>query len=200
MKLFGNSSKQMNDEDLIVRYRKTGNAAVLGTIFNRYARLVYGLCLKYMKKPANAEDETMAIFEKLITDLQKHNIVCFKAWLYTYAKNHCLMELRKIKPKMVEFSNEFHQQMIDPDPFIKQEQETENERTHSTLRFIFSFLNTEQQICLSEFYNNNKSYKDVSLQTGLSLKQVKSHIQNGKRNLRIRFEKFNSKQEDDENI
>jgi RNA polymerase sigma factor (sigma-70 family) len=200
MKLFGNSSKQMNDEDLIVRYRKTGNAAVLGTIFNRYARLVYGLCLKYMKNPANAEDETMAIFEKLITDLQKHNIVCFKAWLYTYAKNHCLMELRKIKPKMVEFSNEFHQQMIDPDPFIKQEQETENERTHSTLRFIFSFLNTEQQICLSEFYNNNKSYKDVSLQTGLSLKQVKSHIQNGKRNLRIRFEKFNSKQEDDENI
>lgn len=37
------------------------------------------------------------------------------------------------------------------------------------------------------FFIQELSYQQISDQTGFSLKQVKSYIQNGKRNLRIRL-------------
>ena len=51
-------------------------------------------------------------------------------------------------------------------------------------------LNTEQKICITLFYLEKKSYQQVSDQTGFSLMQVKSYIQNAKRNLRIQMERL----------
>jgi RNA polymerase sigma-70 factor (ECF subfamily) len=39
------------------------------------------------------------------------------------------------------------------------------------------------------FYLEKLSYHDIETRTGFSFSQVKSHIQNGKRNLRIILEK-----------
>ena len=50
-------------------------------------------------------------------------------------------------------------------------------------------LNPEQQQCVTLFYLNKKSYQEISEATGYSLLQVKSYIQNGKRNLRILIDK-----------
>ena len=46
-------------------------------------------------------------------------------------------------------------------------------------------LNTEQQQCVSLFYLHKKSYSEIAEITGFTIMQVKSHIQNGKRNLRL---------------
>ena len=40
------------------------------------------------------------------------------------------------------------------------------------------------------FYLEKKSYQDITEQTGYSLLKVKSHIQNGKRNLKIMLERL----------
>ncbi|HXC06731.1 MAG TPA: sigma factor-like helix-turn-helix DNA-binding protein, partial [Bacteroidia bacterium] len=45
-------------------------------------------------------------------------------------------------------------------------------------------LNTEQRECISLFYLQEKSYKEVADMTGYSLLEVKSFLQNGKRNLK----------------
>ena len=50
-------------------------------------------------------------------------------------------------------------------------------------------LNDEQQQCVTLFYMQKKSYQEIAEQTGYSMMQVKSHIQNGKRNLKILIEK-----------
>jgi len=50
-------------------------------------------------------------------------------------------------------------------------------------------LNAEQQQCVTLFYLQKKSYQEVSEETGYSMLQVKSFIQNGKRNLKILIEK-----------
>jgi RNA polymerase sigma-70 factor (ECF subfamily) len=42
-------------------------------------------------------------------------------------------------------------------------------------------------------YLQNKTYRDVAEVTGFTMKEVKSHIQNGKRNLKIYLEKRQSK-------
>ena len=54
-------------------------------------------------------------------------------------------------------------------------------------------LNAEQKECVSLFYLQKKSYAEIAAITGFSMMQVKSHIQNGKRNLRLMFENDNKK-------
>ncbi len=183
MKLTGNNRlKDLSDEAVIARFIESGNPAVLGILYNRYARLVFGLFLKYLKDFNTAEDETMAIFERLISDIRKYQIECFRAWLHTYCNNHCLMILRKKKPYFVDLiaetiASETYTSESDP-------QHTTETLIH-TLNHLLSKLKPEQQKCIRLFYLEHLSYNDVSSHTGYSLSEVKSHIQNGKRNLRI---------------
>ena len=54
-------------------------------------------------------------------------------------------------------------------------------------------LNPEQQQCVTLFYLQKKSYQDISDSTGFTMLQVKSFIQNGKRNLKLLIEKKQKK-------
>jgi RNA polymerase sigma factor (sigma-70 family) len=189
MKLFRNSSKNLSDEDIIARFKETGNAAVLGIIFNRYFKLVYGVCLKYHKNSTVAEDETMAVFEKLIIDLQKHHIRFFRPWFFKYTKNHCLMELRRKKPHIITYES-FHQPFHETELTCQTTDLMKKDHLYDQIDLFLGFLKPEQETCLRLFYMNNKSYKDVSACTGIPLNQVRSYIQNGKRKLKIHFEKY----------
>ena len=85
----------LDDAALLNRYRSTKEVACIGELFRRYKHLILGVCLKYLKNAHDAEDAVMEIFEKLHLDLQKGDVTYFKSWLYTVARNHCLMRLRK---------------------------------------------------------------------------------------------------------
>jgi DNA-directed RNA polymerase specialized sigma24 family protein len=50
-------------------------------------------------------------------------------------------------------------------------------------------LGDEQQTCVRLFFYDDKSYREIATETGYTEKQVKSYLQNGKRNLRILLEK-----------
>ena len=50
-------------------------------------------------------------------------------------------------------------------------------------------LSEEQKQCVNLFYLQKRSYAEISSATGFTLKQVKSYIQNGKRNLKMIIEK-----------
>jgi RNA polymerase sigma-70 factor (ECF subfamily) len=45
-------------------------------------------------------------------------------------------------------------------------------------------LNEEQKTCVTLFYLQKKSYHEIADETGYTPLQVKSYIQNGKRNLK----------------
>ena len=117
--------------------------------------------MKYLKNEEEAKDAVQHIFLKVLTEVNKYKIDFFKSWLYMVAKNHCLMK----------------QELL------------ENERTYSLLESAIEELNEEQKQCVILFYLQKKSYNEVSEQTGYSLLQVKSYIQNGKRNLKLLLEK-----------
>jgi RNA polymerase sigma-70 factor (ECF subfamily) len=174
------------DDELIRSYRRNGNADVVGILFERYTHLVFGVCMKYLKNREDAEDALMGIFEKLLADLKTHRVHDFKNWLYRVSKNHCLMILRKenltqhvlnetriiIRQEFMENAEEWHPVLgNDPDISI-------------LLHRAMEALKPEQRKCLEMMYYEKKSYKEIVVLTGYSLKQVKSHIQNGKRNLK----------------
>jgi RNA polymerase sigma factor (sigma-70 family) len=173
----------LSDEDIIQRYLKTDDNTMVGELYNRYARLVFGVGLKYLKNKEESKDVLFAVFEKLLSDLKKYKINNFKAWLYTYTKNECLMQLRKNKIKTIE--SDVHEMEFDTD-----ETEVNDVEKESVLVLLENSVETlveEQKQCIKLFYIENKSYTEISVATGLTFNQIKSFIQNGKRNLKMKL-------------
>ena len=176
------------EDKLLAGYRETGDLRLLGKLYEPYMPLVYGLCFKYYKNQAKSEDAVMQIFESLITKLRVHEVSNFKSWLYTLARNHCLMDLRS--------TNRFNtvdidEHLVESDAFLHQYHSGERipEDQLALMESCLETLNTEQRTCIRLFYLEQKCYKEVAGITGYDLNKVKSHIQNGKRNLKICMEK-----------
>jgi RNA polymerase sigma-70 factor (ECF subfamily) len=154
---------------------------------------VFGLSLKYLKNKDEALDAVIQIFANLMKDLKKYKIEYFKSWLYVYSKNFCLMELRKrqsLLKKELELRDNVHLIM----DFSNPEHLQEKEKQISLLEKAIELLNSEQKRCIDLFYLQNKSYIEIVEITGFSNNDVKSHIQNGKRNLKLKMQTLTNEQ------
>jgi len=176
-----------SDVEIIALYKATGDAYFTGILYTRYGHLVLGLCIKYLRNKMEAEDAVMNIFTRLQTDLKKHNVEFFKSWLYVYSKNHCLMELRK-RQKNLNRELELKEDAVLLMDFSDSSHLKEREEQIVMLEQAIDDLNPDQRKCIRMFYLENRSYAEISMETGYSNNEVKSHIQNGKRNLKIRLE------------
>ncbi|HEX2533504.1 MAG TPA: sigma-70 family RNA polymerase sigma factor [Chitinophagaceae bacterium] len=180
------SASPLPDEELIGRYKASGNLDLVGELYQRYMDLVYGVCLNYLKDEEEAKDSTLAIFEELIEKLKRHEVQHFRAWLHQVAKNHCLMQLRsgkKFSKAAVDVSL-----MQNEDP-VHLNGALEKEEHFRQLQGCLEQLNTEQRQAVELFYLQEKCYKEIAEQTGLDWNKVRSFIQNGRRNLKICMEK-----------
>lgn len=177
----------LSDQEILIRYRETNNKEYIGVLFDRYAHLVLGVCFKYLKNEEDAKDSLQQIFLKAIHDLHKHHVQHFRAWLYEVAKNHCLMQLRhRGGKKMQSLDEKWTTEILMPETLAHQ---VEKELLLDRVLNALYQLNDEQQICLHLFYLKKKSYQEIAAITGYSVLQVKSYIQNGKRNIRLMVEK-----------
>lgn len=180
-------SVNLSDEELVQRYRNSHDSAYVGELYIRYTHLVYGVCLKYLKNDADAQDATMQIFEKLLKELKKHHIAIFKPWLYTVVKNHCMMEFRKesqIQKNSEKLKKEL-QKNVEIEPTVHLTEENEKELILKKLEEGMYDLKDEQKLCVEQFYLMNKSYQQIADEHDFTINEVKSFIQNGKRNLKI---------------
>lgn len=170
----------------MTRYQQTGDLSVLGTLYERYMELVYGVSLKYLEDGEAAKDAVMQVFEGLMEKLKKHEVDNFKSWLYTVAKNHCLMQLRSKKhKKTIEISPDFMQSTEE----WHLNGELQKEEEYKKLEHCLQTLSEEQKKVVELFYLQEKCYNDISEATGLEWNKVRSLIQNGRRNLKICMDK-----------
>jgi RNA polymerase sigma-70 factor (ECF subfamily) len=186
--------RNKSDQELLADFKSAGDLEVLGELYSRYVHLVYGVCLKYLKDREEAKDGVMQIFEKLIIEIPKHNIETFHSWLHVVTKNYCLMLLRSGKSEKEKFSewindpSVFMETVIDLHPLDDEENSKSIERD---LKDCIEKLKEEQRLCIRQFYFENRCYNEISGNLGLDEKKVKSHLQNGKRNLKICLEEKN---------
>ena len=174
-----------SDSEILLLYKKSGDLSLIGKLFTRYTSLVYGVCMKYLKDRELARDAVMQVFEKLISTLKSHEVDNFKGWLYVTARNHCLMELRSKKGK---FREEIDAPGVENQFVLHPDAENDLEENLERLEECIKRLVDGQQECVRLFYLDEKCYKEITMITGLDLNQVKSFIQNGKRNLKICME------------
>ena len=194
MKVKTNRYDSLSDNELLVNYHQSKDPQWIGILLERYTLLLLGVCMKYLKNEEEAKDAVQQVFLKVLTEVTKYKIDFFKSWLYMVAKNHCLMNLRAQQGKhMKELSEEaaIEQHETDRNDLLA------NEKTYLLLEQSVHELNVEQKQCVTLFYLEKKSYQQITEATGFNLMQVKSHIQNGKRNLRMLLEKKLKQQQQD---
>lgn len=177
-------NNSLTDDELVAKYKATNDNKYVGELYVKYTHLVYGVCYKYLKDQELSKDACMQIFEKLLQDLITHEVSNFKSWLYSVSKNHCLMKLRASKANIqVPLENDDGQVMeYEEYSHLTDQQALEIDLTK--LEEGLAQLSESQKICVNLFYLQEKSYKDICTETGFSLNEVKSFIQNGKRNLK----------------
>src|SRR6202012_827914 len=173
-----------NDEVQLNNYRKNGDIAVLGALFENYVPLIFGVCLKYLKDEDVAKDAVMGIFEELIIKVKQHEIKQFRSWVYVLSRNYCLMQLRSDKKTEVVSLDE----VMEFPPFLHPEDNNKEEALKALERCMEKLTEGQKQ-SIDLFYLKEKCYKEIADTTGFSLNDVKSYIQNGKRNLKICLDK-----------
>ena len=177
----------ITDLELLEKFYADHNNEWLGILLQRYTLLLLGVSMKYLKNEEQAKDSVQQIFLKVIQELQKYKVEYFKSWLYMVAKNHCLMKLREKQGKITAEINDRLTAM--PEEESDRQALLQTDHTLDLMELALKELNPEQQQCVTLFYLQKKSYQEVSDETGYTMLQVKSYIQNGKRNLKILIEK-----------
>jgi len=176
---------EATDRELIERFRTQKDKDALGTLYLRYMELVYGVCMKYLSQPETAQDAVMDIYELLNRKLPDHEVDNFGGWLYMVSKNHCLQQLRRknsvltvsLDDPVMQNGAVKHQE----DDYYNLDGEIDiTDQLHDCIQQ----LPDQQNMIVKKFYFEKKSYQEISDETKMSLDQVRSHIQNGRRNLK----------------
>jgi len=190
------SPAELSDEELLIRYRRHGEVADLGTLYERHMPAVFAICRRYLRPDEDAQDAVMQLFEKLVVTLRQHEVSNFPAWLHTTARNHCLMQLRARQragpesgPLVLHFpgaaaveSAPVAHLLDDADDLALTEERLQ------AMEHALAELPEGQRRCLELFYLQKKCYREIADETGFDLGLVKSHLQNGKRNLKRSLE------------
>jgi RNA polymerase sigma-70 factor (ECF subfamily) len=183
-----NNNDKKSEEVLLREFSATGDLEALGELYSEYMHLVYGVCLKYLKNPDDSKDAVMHIFEKLIVEIPRQKIENFRSWLYVVTKNYCLMQLRSQKA----FDEKAHEWMTETIIFMENDtdlhpidKETDKDKA---LEDCIQRLKDKQKECINQFYYQNRCYNEIAENLHLEEKEVKSYLQNAKRNLKICLE------------
>lgn len=173
---------RLSDEDLLAQLR-AGRRRAWAPLWDRYAHLLFGTAMKYVQDTEQAKDLVMELFADLPALAAKHEVTAFRPWVHAVMRNRCLMLLRK----------------ADPHTALRAEPAAEgpdtageallHEASLEALEAAIGQLPAGQATCIRLFYLERKSYREVAGASGFPVEQVRSHLQNGRRNLRIILER-----------
>ena len=189
------SAAALSDQEVLARYRQGGEVADLGVLYERYLPEVFAVCRRYLAPPdEDAQDAAMQLFEQLVSKLRTHAPDNFGAWLYATARNYCLMELRArqrgtasggpllLLPDAADVELAAARHL--PSASAEADETAQHEADLQALETALAQLPPDQRRCLELFYQEEKSYQEISALTGLAVNLVKSHLQNGRRMLK----------------
>ena len=176
----------LSDQELLEMYVHKKDSLVIAELYNRYSHLVFGVCMKYLKHIQNSEDLTIELFTELPQKITNHKILHFKSWLYTTTKNSCFMLLRKKNG----YNSSIEDLQLDTADEDRISTKEILEIKLEALEIALEELNEKQAICIKAFYLEKRCYDEISKMEALTLNEVKSHIQNGKRNLKMILSKL----------
>jgi len=173
----------LSDEEAVRRFQETGDQECFAALFLRYRKKVFLACRGFFSDRESAEDATQETFLRAFRHMGDFREGDFSGWLMRIAKNVCIDEWRKIhsrpRPEDIELADV-------PDP-VRLESILEKRHWAARVWQEIRSLAPAQSQCL-ELNIRGYSYEETAIRTGLTIEDVKSKIQNGRRMLGKRME------------
>lgn len=191
-----NNFPNMSDDELLKHYKLSQDKECVGELYKRYTGFTFSICYKYLNDSEKSREAVLEIFEELIDKLLLHEIKNFKSWLHTVARNHCLLSFRskRYEAQFIDNYKKYQNDFMEQDKVLYPEYRLKEENINELEKCI-NQLKLEQRSCIELFYLQEKSYVETAQITGYTMKEVKTYLQNGKRNLKILMNKDNDKEE-----
>lgn len=179
---------ERSTDDELVKAVKAGRTEALGVLWDRYAHLLFGVSMKYLKNTDTAKDAVMTVFAELPRLLVQHEVRSVSAWLRTVMRNYCLMQLRCTdRTTLLNGADASDVAFDEADELLATH--LENEATLTRMESAINELKEEQRACITLFYLDKLSYAEVGERLNMAFDTVRSNIQNGRRNLRLILER-----------
>ncbi|SDQ15572.1 RNA polymerase sigma factor [Flagellimonas zhangzhouensis] len=169
------------DLDELIHNCKKGERQAQAELYRRYSSVLFGMCLKYSKNKAEAEDNLhdsfMTIFDKIDQFQFKGS---FEGWIKRITVNTVLQKYRKDQFLNVVTDN------------MEESHEVETEGTDislSTLLQHIQELPNKYRITFNLYVLDGFSHKEISEMLGTSTGTSKSNLARAKSILREKIEK-----------
>lgn len=171
--------RKLSDEELVYRFVHRSERVAFDHLFERYGHLILGICMKYFDTNA-AKEKTEAFFLQLTDDMKKFPTEGnFKQWIYEHVNNLCIKEVRKeaVNPNLSPETNVLN---------INGLQVTEHDL--QAMETTLQHLEPTERACIEAFYLQNKNYKQIAKEKGLTIAQTRQYIQAGLQTIKSKHE------------
>jgi RNA polymerase sigma factor (sigma-70 family) len=191
-------SSDPSDEWLIQQYCATRDERYFNTLYLRYAHLVELTCFRFLEDEQESKDVSMMVFEKTLQHLHIEPIEQFSNWLFIVARNACISQLRKRKKRRF-FQKNYLSEEKKASSFMENEVEWRliKQEPKPLLDLVpegLQLLKPIHRECLLLFFQQKLNYEEIAKELRISVKEVKSHLQNGKRQLKKKLLELRSNQ------
>ncbi len=166
----------------IIRLLERGDERGMKLLFQLYYKALCVYCMRYLLSYEDAEDIVQNVFVSFWEKKQGQVFVgSLQAYLYGAVTKAALKNMRDRGKR---FFSEFELQIENSWEKIGQESEEQREKLRIYLWGAVDRLPTNPQKVLKEVILNNKSYKLIAEEMGVSVSTVKTHYARALRHLR----------------
>lgn len=183
-----------------VKLAREGKEEGFRYLYDATYRSKFYLALQYMKNEDAAQDVVQNSYIKAFSKLNMlDQPEAFSSWLGRIVANTAKNELAKKNPMLFssmraedqeeEFENLIEDEQIDSQPELSYTRQETQELVHE----MIDSLSDEQRICILMFHIEENSIKDIAETLGCSENTVKSRLNYGRKNLKLKAEELQKK-------
>lgn len=174
-------------ETELIRQAAQGSASAFEALAAPLEGLVYRLCLRLLRNPADAQDAAQEALLRAYRGLPRfHGGSSFATWLYRIARNTCLDVLKSARVRNERASLEaLGEAGFDPAAeTLGPDERYERDARQEALRAAIDGLPEEQRLLLALRYGEGYSYEQLAATLRLPEGTVKSRLSRAKERLR----------------
>lgn len=180
--------QQSSDADLMSQVAQ-GDQVALAELYDRYSGRLYGLCLKILRRPAEAQAVLSDVFYEIWRRADRYNPERGRVRTYfvTLARSRAIDRLRAETTRTThetEYSTEAERLATGPSPEKGPHQVAVENETMSFVLEVIRGLGEDQRACLEAAYFKGLTQQQISDHLQLPLGTVKTHIRAGLEKLR----------------
>lgn len=177
--------ESFREAECVELFRKTARNEYFELLYGLCCKKVYGICLRMLRDAAEAEDLTHEVFVRAFEKFSALKGSNFSGWVSRIAVNLCLNKIRNgiTRRRLLEGSQP-PTETRSPAAAEKGAIQAEQIRL---AREILETLRPEHRKVLLLKYLEGFSYREIEQVTGYNGEQVRSHLQNARRNFQLRW-------------